>query len=73
MILAGVYKKLLDASFDFNLLENPINLKCLSTELTRILNESHLEDPEYKASSTNPIEVNKVVDEFDLNFRLGRD
>ncbi|EPF9728037.1 DUF262 domain-containing protein [Vibrio fluvialis] len=68
MILAGVYKKLVESGFDFTLLENATNLERLSTEITRILNESHLEDPEYKASTTNPVEIEKTVESFDLKL-----
>jgi hypothetical protein len=66
MILAGIYKKLLDAGFDFKSLDDGQTLSALSTKLSNVLNESHLEDPEYKASSTNPVEVNKVVQQFSL-------
>lgn len=68
MILAGIYKKLIESGFDFTLLENPINLETFSIEITRILNESHLEDPEYKASTTNPVEIEKTVASFDLKL-----
>ncbi len=66
MILAGVYKKLFEAGFDFSLLEEQDDLTNFSSEITRILNESHLEDPEYKASTTNPIEIEKVIEAFEL-------
>ena len=68
MVLAGIYKKLVESDFNFKLLENRDNLSILSDELTRIFNCSHLEDPEYKASTTNPIEIEKVVDTFDLKL-----
>ncbi|MGN2612995.1 DUF262 domain-containing protein [Aliivibrio fischeri] len=68
MILAGIYKKLIESGFDFTLLENAINLETFSIEITRILNESHLEDPEYKASTTNPVEIEKTVASFDLKL-----
>ncbi|HCG5568604.1 TPA: DUF262 domain-containing protein [Vibrio parahaemolyticus] len=68
MILAGIYKKLIESGFDFSLLDNPENLKIFSTEITRILNSSHLEDPEYKASTTNPLEVEKTVQSFNLKL-----
>ncbi|EGQ9221707.1 DUF262 domain-containing protein [Vibrio parahaemolyticus] len=68
MILAGIYKKLIESGFDFTLLENTINLETFSIEITRILNESHLEDPEYKASTTNPVEIEKTVASFDLKL-----
>ncbi|UTZ43342.1 DUF262 domain-containing protein [Vibrio campbellii] len=68
MILAGIYKKLVESGFDFGLLENAINLEIFSIEITRILNESHLEDPEYKASTTNPVEIERTVESFDLKL-----
>lgn len=68
MILAGIYKKLIESGFNFTLLENAINLETFSIEITRILNESHLEDPEYKASTTNPVEIEKTVASFDLKL-----
>ncbi|HIF9344513.1 TPA: DUF262 domain-containing protein [Photobacterium damselae] len=68
MILAGIYKKLIESGFDFNLLEDSTNLEIFSIEITRILNESHLEDPEYKASTTNPVEIEKTVASFDLKL-----
>lgn len=68
MILAGIYKKLVGIGFDFSLLNNPINLEAFSIEITRVLNESHLEDPDYKASTTNPVEIDKVVEAFNLSL-----
>ncbi|MGS0694265.1 hypothetical protein [Shewanella sp. 0m-4] len=68
MILAGIYKKLVESGFDFGLLENATNLETFSIEITRILNQSHLEDPEYKASTTNPVEIEKTVESFELKL-----
>lgn len=68
MILAGIYKKLVEAGFDFTLLQDANKLKMFSIEITRVLNESHLEDPEYKASTTNPIEIEKTVQSFNLKL-----
>lgn len=68
MILAGIYRKLIESCFDFTLLENAINLEKFSIEITRILNESHLENSEYKASTTNPVEIEKTATSF--NFKL---
>ncbi|MEZ8645438.1 DUF262 domain-containing protein [Vibrio cyclitrophicus] len=68
MILAGIYRKLVESGFDFILLDNAINLETFSIEITRILNESHLEDAEYKASTTNPVEIEKTVESFDLKL-----
>lgn len=68
MILAGIYKKLIESGFDFSLLKIPINLELFSIEITRVLNSSHLEDPEYKASTTNPVEIQKTVQSFELKL-----
>lgn len=68
MILAGIYRKLVGSDFDFSILEEEGKLTKLSSEFTRVLNESHLEDPEYKASTTNPLEIEKVVEAFDSSL-----
>jgi hypothetical protein len=68
MVLAGIYKKLFESGFNFGLLEDKGNLSALSNELERIFNNSHLEDPEYKASTTNPVEIEKVVNAFELKL-----
>ncbi|MCZ8500904.1 DUF262 domain-containing protein [Vibrio lentus] len=68
MILAGIYKKLMESGFDFSLLESATNLETFSREVTRILNDSHLEDPEYKASTTNPVEIEKTVNSFEIKL-----
>ena len=67
MILAGIYKKLQESDFSHLDLSNEDDIKRIAVEINRLLNESHLEDPEYKASTTNPLEVQKVVDSFQSN------
>lgn len=67
MILAGIYKKLHEANFNFDKLTNPIELELFSIELKRTLNNSHLEDPDYKASTTNPVEINNVINDFSVD------
>jgi len=60
MILSGIFHKLNSTSFDF---EN-FDANDLRKYIMDLLNNSYLEDPQYKASTTNPIEIAKVVDEF---------
>jgi hypothetical protein len=67
MILAGIMKKMLDKGFDIELLNDEEYVKRLRHYISYLLNDSYLEDPEYKASTTNPIEIQKVVDKFSLD------
>jgi hypothetical protein len=64
MILAGIFNKLQDDSFSHLDTSNEDDIKRIATEINRLLNESHLEDPEYKASTTNPLEVQNIVNRF---------
>jgi len=64
MTLAGIFKKLNDQRFDFSSLENDETLNLIASKISVSLNESHLEDPEYKASTTNPNEVYKIIESF---------
>lgn len=64
MILAAIYRKLMLMGFDFNELENQEHLVVFHQKLMNLLANSYLEDPEYKASTTNPYEIRKLVDSF---------
>ncbi|MDO6642141.1 DUF262 domain-containing protein [Shewanella sp. 5_MG-2023] len=66
MILAGIFKKLQEQEFSHLDMSNGDDLNRVATEINTLLNESHLEDPDYKASTTNPIEVQKIVDKFQI-------
>lgn len=66
MILAAVFRKLKSAGFDFELLDKDEELEKLSNYISDTLSNSYLEDPEYSASTTNPVEIERLVDEFDF-------
>ncbi|WOE83719.1 DUF262 domain-containing protein [Aeromonas veronii] len=67
MILAAIFKKMLDNKFDFNHLDSDENvLLKFSNYLKELLGCSYLEDPDYNASTTNPIEIGKLVDSFNF-------
>lgn len=66
MILSGLYKKLRDSNFDLEKLTCRRELSNFKTELTQIIEASHLEDADYKASTTNPYEIEKIVENFDI-------
>lgn len=69
MILAAIFKKMLGDNFDFNRLDSDENvLLKFSTYLKELLESSYLEDPDYNASTTNPIEIGKLVNSF--NFTI---
>lgn len=64
MILAGIFKKLQEDDFSHPDTSKEDDIKRIAAEINKLLNDSHLEDPEYKASTTSPLEVQKVVDNF---------
>lgn len=66
MILAAIFKKLKESGFDFNILELEEKLLVFSDYIKSLLSNSYLEDPEYRASTTNPIEIEKLVEEFSI-------
>lgn len=68
MILAAIFRKLDIENFDFTSLNDKDNLKNLGDYIKHVLSSSYLEDPEYSASTTNPIEIQKVVEFF--SFRI---
>lgn len=64
MILSAVFRKLKNTDFDFELLDREENLKNFANYIKELLSNSYLEDPEYSASTTNPVEIAKLVDDF---------
>lgn len=66
MLLAGIFKKLNEADFDFESLKSSSVRNKLLQEISIRLNESHLENPEYNASTTNSDELIKVIDAFQV-------
>lgn len=65
MILAGIFKKMEDDSFDFDTLSDNDKLNNFGGYLKNFINDSYLEDPEYKASTTNPDEISNLVNKFE--------
>ena len=66
MILAGIFKKLRESKFDFSILDDHEELLNFAQQIKLSINNSHLENPNYKASTTNPVEVDKVVSSFTI-------
>lgn len=68
MILAGLFKKFNEESVDFKILCEDENIKRFLEMFSEKLNDSYLEDPEYNASTTNPIEIQKFIDNFEFQL-----
>lgn len=66
MILAGLFRKLNIENVDFLSFCSNENITRFLDLLSEKLNDSYLEDPNYNASTTNPIEVQKFVDAFEF-------
>jgi len=66
MILAGIFHELLNNGFDMEQLDSKVYVSNFQKYISRLLGESYLEDPEYKASTTNPIEIQKLIEKFSL-------
>ncbi|WP_417598035.1 DUF262 domain-containing protein [Oceanospirillum sp.] len=66
MILSAIFRKLKNSDFDFELLDEEENFKNFATYIKDLLSNSYLEDPEYSASTTNPAEIARLVDDFDF-------
>jgi hypothetical protein len=64
MILAGIMHKLSRADYNVDRLNDKETLEVFRKKIYVLLNSSFLEDPEYKASTTNPTEIIKVVEQF---------
>ncbi len=67
MIIAGIVKKMIDNGIEVDRFNDDEFMRKLKTQISDIINESHLEDPNYKASTTNPSQIDNVVNSFDLN------
>ena len=68
MILAGLFRKFNQEGINFNLLFQEENITKFMDIISRKLNDSYLEDPNYNASTTNPIEIQKFVDDFEFKI-----
>lgn len=68
MILAGLFKKFKEQGMNFESLREDRNIKRFLVEISDRLNNSYLEDPEYNASTTNPVEIQKFIDEFEFEL-----
>lgn len=66
MILAGLFRKFKAEGVDFSALSKKENIYKFIELLSESLNDSYLEDPEYNASTTNPVEIQKFVDAFEF-------
>lgn len=66
MILSAIFRKLKNSGFDFEALKDDKNLNNFAIYIREILNNSYLEDPEYNASTTNPVEIDKLVNSFEF-------
>ena len=67
MILAGIFRKMISCGFDFDMLDDQSILDEFGCYLKNTLNNSYLENPEYKASTTNPDEISLLVEKFNFN------
>lgn len=67
MILAGIFHKLKEKGLSEKVINDENTIKTLLKEMKVQLQESFLENPNYKASSTNSDEINKLVNEIITN------
>lgn len=68
MILSAIFKKIKESGTDFEKLYSKENFEKFKNYTQEMLKNSYLEDPEYDASTTNPIEIKKLLDTF--NFQM---
>jgi len=68
MILAAIFRKLSSLSFDFGLLEEEENLSKFTSYIRDLLDNSYLEDAEYRASTTNPVEIENLINRFEFDL-----
>lgn len=66
MILAGIFRRLIHQGYDFSLLQDTEYLNMFRKYLEHFLSESYLEDPEYRASTTNPMKIDELVNTFNV-------
>jgi hypothetical protein len=67
MIVSGIFHKMKEEGLSIDNICSEVNIQHFLEQTSSILSESHLENPEYKASSTNPIELKKVIDLYIVN------
>ena len=67
MILSGIFKKFIDHGIDVSTLCQEQVLTNFLKTLSKALNDSYLEDPDYNASTTNPTEIQKFIDGFEFS------
>lgn len=66
MILSGIFNKMKVKGLSLEEICSDKNIQYFLQQAEIILADSHLENPEYKASSTNPIEIEKVIDLYNV-------
>ena len=64
MILAGIFHQFINEKSDIEKINQPEVITKFLKKLSNDLNASYLEDPEYNASTTNPVEIEKFVSGF---------
>jgi hypothetical protein len=66
MIVAGIFNKMKKSNMTIDTICSTDKIEYFLEQTNDILSESHLENPEYKASSTNPIELKQIVDLYKI-------
>ena len=66
MIVAGIFNKMKKSNMTIETICSIDKIEYFLQQTNNILSESHLENPEYKASSTNPIELKQIVDLYKI-------
>lgn len=67
MILAGIFHKVIDSGYELSSIPGLIDYDMFVIYIDNLLNNSFLEDPSYSASSTNSIELIKLIDSIDIS------
>ncbi|MGQ1384320.1 DUF262 domain-containing protein [Acinetobacter baumannii] len=70
MILAGIVNKLIENGESISNLQN---INKVNKYIGKLLANSYLEDPNYNASSTNYVELTKLINEVDISELVSRD
>ncbi len=73
MILAGVYKKIVDELGDKENINSELDINKFKIYCKELLSNSFLENSSYSASSTNPSELIKVIEEFEVKKIIKND
>lgn len=66
MIVAGIFHKILQNGITIDEIPDRLDIKKFVDYIGEELNNSFLEDPNYSASSTNPVELIKFIDAFKI-------